>query len=301
MMTCACWESRSWRIERRRGVRCGFAGDKLRVWGLVRPAAAVIFRGMGRWTSALVVLLALAGLGWWALHEPLGRQRMEPEALHVKPRPDDATYRVLATELDRWRRELAERHRRARAAAERKAVENDARLLLARVLPEMMRCWLGTPWDFNGIAEKPGDEGIACGYFVATLLRDAGFRLDRYRLAKQPSENILRSFLPRESCVLRIGEDYQAYAGRLDVAEPGIHLVGLDTHVGFIVTGADGGFRFIHSSGSDPWCVVDESRDAAVVLQRSRWRMLGNLTADPQVIRRWLHGEKIVVHDGGHR
>jgi hypothetical protein len=245
--------------------------------------------------SALAVMLALAGLAWWALREPLARHLPEDGTATTKPRPDAATYAVLASELERWRKELAERHRRAGGPDERTAVENDARLLLERVLPEMMRCWLGTPWDFNGIAEKPGGEGIACGYFVATLLKDAGFRLDRYRLAKQPSENILRSFLPREACVLRVGEDYRVYADRLDEAEPGIHLVGLDTHVGFIVTGTGGGFRFIHSSGSDPWCVVDEDREAAVVLQRSRWRMLGNLTADPQVIRRWLRGEKIAV------
>ncbi|HSP43177.1 MAG TPA: hypothetical protein VLO11_09930 [Luteolibacter sp.] len=252
---------------------------------------------MGRWMSALAILLALAGLGWWALREPLARHRPEDGGAVTKPRPDAKTYAVLVSELERWRRELAERHRLARGPEERTAVEHDARLLLERVLPEMMRCWLGTPWDFNGIAEKPGEEGIACGYFVATLLKDAGFRLDRYRLAKQPSENILRSFLPRESCVLRVGEDFTKYADRLDAAEPGIHLVGLDTHVGFIVTGTDGGFRFIHSSGSDPWCVVDDDREAAVVLQRSRWRMLGNLTADPQVIRRWVRGERIAVRD----
>ena len=247
--------------------------------------------------SALAVLLALAGLGWWALREPLARHRVEEGSTATKPRPDAATYAVLVSELKRWRGELAERYRRAGGPDERAAVENDARLLLERVMPEMMRCWLGTPWDFNGIAEEPGNEGIACGYFVSTLLKDAGFRLDRYRLAKQPSENILRSFLPRESCVLRVGEDYGTYADRLEEAEPGIHLVGLDTHVGFIVTGTGEGFRFIHSSGSDPWCVVDEGRDAAVVLKRSRWRMLGNLTADPQVIRRWLRGEKIAVRD----
>lgn len=256
---------------------------------------------MGRWTTALVVLVALAGLGWWAVREPLARHGPDERGTEAKPRPDAVTYAVLVSELERWRKELAERHRRARGAEERAAVENDARLLLERVLPEMMRCWLGTPWDFNGIAERPGEEGIACGYFVATMLKDAGFRLDRYQLAKQPSENILRAFLPRESCVLRVGEDYKTYADRLDAAEPGIHLVGLDTHVGFIVTGTDGGFRFIHSSGSDPWCVVDEGRDGAVVLQRSRWRMRGNLTADPILIRRWLHGEKIVVHGSGRR
>lgn len=71
--------------------------------------------------------------------------------------------------------------------------------------------------------------------------------------------------------------------------------MGLDTHVAFLVREADA-FKFIHSSGSRPWCVVEESRDEAQVLQRSRWRMTGNLTADATVLRRWLKAEKIVVH-----
>jgi hypothetical protein len=40
---------------------------------------------------------------------------------------------------------------------------------------------------------------------------------------------------------------------------------------------------------------VDEDRGAAHVLQRSNWRMLGNLTADPKVLRRWLKAGKIAV------
>jgi hypothetical protein len=40
---------------------------------------------------------------------------------------------------------------------------------------------------------------------------------------------------------------------------------------------------------------VDESRAEASVLQRSRWRMIGNLTADPALLRRWLKAEKITV------
>ena len=34
--------------------------------------------------------------------------------------------------------------------------------------------WIGTKWDFNGITEVPQQGKIACGYFVTTVLRDAG-------------------------------------------------------------------------------------------------------------------------------
>lgn len=160
----------------------------------------------------------------------------------------------------------------------------------------MMRCWLGTPWDFNGTASRPGNGKIACGYFVSTVLKDAGFRLNRYRLAQQPSQNILRSFLPKTDCHLTVGQPYPEFVKSVAASGRGIHLVGLDTHVAFIVTSADGSFRFIHSSGSKPWCVVDESPEHAHVLRSSNWRMLGNLTANPDVIRTWLAGKTIPVH-----
>ena len=89
-------------------------------------------------------------------------------------------------------------------------------------------------------------------------------------------------------------KDYQSFAEEVRNREPGVYVVGLDTHVAFIVVvGRD--FRFIHSSGSRPWCVVDERPAEAGVLQRSNWRMLGNLTGDASVLRRWLKAEKIVV------
>lgn len=255
---------------------------------------------MKKWWLLPIALLALAGgAGWW-FREPLGalvRGVSGGVELGVRKtlQPDPKTYAVLVSELQRWRKDLATRHQKAKSEGERAVVESDARVILEHTLPEMMRCWLGTPWDFNGTAATPGGGKIACGYFVATVLMDAGFQVDRYQLAQQPSGNILRSFLAKDDCVLTIGKPFEEFADVLENAEAGVYLLGLDTHVAFLVVG-NGGFRMLHSSGSRPWCVVDEDRDAAQVLQRSNWRMLGNLTADSKVLRRWLKADKIAVH-----
>ena len=250
--------------------------------------------------AILFALLAVAGgAGWSFRAEAVKLWRWlagsMPLPVAVAPRPDPESYARLAGDLGRWRGEFAARHRAAGDETGRSAVEHDARVLLETVLPEMMRCWLGTPWDFNGTAAKPGAGKIACGYFVATVLKDAGFVVDRYQLAQQPSANIMRSFLAKEACVLTVDEPYEAFVSTTAARAPGIYLVGLDTHVGFVVVDGRGSFRFIHSSGSRPWRVVDESPDQAEVLRRSSWRMLGNLTADGEVLRRWLAGGKIAV------
>ena len=252
-----------------------------------------------RWLIPIMLLALAGGAGWW-LRAPLTALWQTTAGgvelgFRQKLQPDPQTYAVLAKDLKRWRTDLAARYKRATNATERTAVEGDARIILENALPAMMRCWLGTPWDFNGTAKAPGEGKIACGYFVATVLQDAGFRVDRYQLAQQASGNIMQSFLAKNACVLTVGEDYLAFCSRVEKGEPGIYVVGLDTHVAFLVVGGGEGFRFIHSSGSRPWCVVAESGAEATVLQRSKWRMLGNLTADRAVLKRWLTGEKIVV------
>ncbi|HEX5790285.1 MAG TPA: hypothetical protein VFY13_03985 [Luteolibacter sp.] len=260
----------------------------------IRRAVAI-----GVIATAVILGIGLV-LGWKhrlrALH--WAADWIEARLLPVKQPdvPDPATYQVLKSELERWRVELAGRHRKARNPQVRAAIEAEARVLIEKVMPEMMRCWLGTPWDFNGIAAAPGGGKIACGYFVSTVLQDAGFRVDRYRLAQQPSSLILHTFLPHEQCRLTAGQDYNAFADGLQQLEAGIYLCGLDHHVGFLVVG-DETFRFVHASASSPPRVVDQSRDDATALRVSNWRMIGNLSASPDVIRAWLKGDEIEVRE----
>lgn len=244
-----------------------------------------------------MALLATAGAASWHWRLELAdwwQGTAEPLLVigrRSAPQPDVERYEVLREEAQRWRQEFDRAYRAAETDAQREAVLDDARAFLELILPDLMRCWLGTPWDFQGTAEGPGQGKVACGYFVATVLRDAGFKLNRYELAKRPSESILRAFLPREALTRRVGVPYDAYASELRGLEPGVRIVGLDTHVGFLVN--DGRtFRFIHSSGSSPWCVVDEPEEEARVLRRSNYRVRGPITGNREVMRKWVCGER---------
>ena len=246
----------------------------------------------------LTVVALTAAAVWVYLARPVNWRKVAGispgRSVPSVPLPDAGRYATLKEEVERWREDLSAKYSKARTPAEKDKVLAESRRFLEAVLPEMMRCWLGTRWDFNGTSEVPGEGNIACGYFVSTILRDAGFRVDRYKLARQPSQNILRSFLPRESLSLRVGVPYDSYAAELEAVEPGIRVIGLDSHVAFVVTGPEG-FHFIHSSGSAPWCVVEECRTNAEVLRRSNYRVEGSLTADKNLLRRWLAGERIAV------
>ena len=250
------------------------------------------------YTTLLATLLVLATVAW-IYRGPITQYLNDLGAPILvlegdKPKPDPERYEVLKSEVERWRKDLAKRYREAPNQKAKDAVLDDASVFLQTALPDLMNCWLGTPWDFHGTSETPGEGKIACGYFVSTVLRDAGFKVDRYKLARQPSQNIIRTFLPRKEMSKRVGKSYAEYSSELRNLEPGIRIVGLDTHVGFIITRPDG-FRFVHSSGSKPWAVVDEDEEHAAVLERSNYRVQGNLTANREVLRKWLMGERFTV------
>lgn len=262
------------------------------MWGLFGEYRKV--KWVLKWMLVVVLLLSLGVEGLWLWraeqHGFLNIFTTKKE----KPAPDLERYRFLEIELKRWRGDLVNHYRKARTQEQKAAVEHDARVILEMIMPEMMRCWLGTGYDFNGVAELPGQGKIACGYFVSTLIRDAGFKVNRYKLAQQPSRNIIRTFVGEEHCQLRVGEKYDTYADWVETMEPGIYLMGLDTHVGFLVNDRNG-MRFIHSSGIHQAGVVEESREKALSIKYSHWRMLGYFTADSRVIRVWLADDKVVV------
>jgi hypothetical protein len=256
-----------------------------------------------KWILALIILLSIpltiAYFQRNEIHRYLFERRGIIPGVKVTPLPvpDAARWNQLSTELQRLRLVHAERYRKAGSAAAKKAVIVDAQKLLDYNLPELMRCWLGTPWDFNGTAKEPGGGKIACGYFVSTVMEGAGFNVQRISLAQQASQNILRTFLPENELQVR-SSAYKTYRQEISRNRPGIYIVGLDTHVGFIVVPETNGsdFRFLHSSGSQPWCVVEEKADQAMVLQKSKYRVHGNITASDAVIRGWLEGKKFTTH-----
>lgn len=242
----------------------------------------------------LIVLVFLAATASYFFRYELGLQRLvSNEAI---PQPDPERYRMLKEDLEIRRQMLATRYQKAKNNEERAAIQAEASKLLEAVLPDMMRCWLGTPWDFHGTCEGPGEGKIACGYFVSTTLRDAGFKVDRYKLAQQPSQNIIYTFVDRSRAHIRAGMSYSDFLTQMKSYPKGIYIVGLDKHVGFILNHGEGqSIRFIHSSGRTPYRVVDELEPEAISLKYSNYRIIGNLTEESATIEKWLLGQPFSV------
>ena len=212
------------------------------------------------------------------------------------PTPNDAHhYNDVLAKLVAERVALASRYQQAASSAQQAEVIAQARALLTRAIDtEIFPSWYGTAWDFNGTTEVPQQGKIACGYFVSTVLRDAGWRVQRTRLAQQASENIILS-LTTEPHIKRFRRvAISDFVTAVKEWGAGIYVVGLDIHTGFIVN-TGGEVYFIHSSYVEPYMVVREKASESKILAASKYRVLGKVTADDLLLEKWLLRKEIVT------
>jgi hypothetical protein len=148
--------------------------------------------------------------------------------------------------------------------------------------------WIGTKWDFNGITEVPQQGKIACGYFVTTVLRDAGFPVARVKMAQCASEQMVTT-LVQDKYVKRFSNvDMDNFMAYLKLNGFGLYLVGLDNHTGFIFNdGLD--IWFIHATFIGTGDVQKEKAATSTILAGSKYRIVGKISADELVLDKWIY------------
>ncbi len=148
--------------------------------------------------------------------------------------------------------------------------------------------WIGTQWDFNGVTQVPQQGKIACGYFVTTVLRDAGLPIERVKLAQCASEKLVTSMV-QDKYVKRFSNigmnDFMAY---LKLNGFGLYIIGLDNHTGFIFNdGID--IWFIHATFIGTNDVQKERAATSSILQNSKYRIVGKISADELALEKWVN------------
>ena len=148
--------------------------------------------------------------------------------------------------------------------------------------------WIGTAWDFNGTSETPHKGTIACGYFVTTILRDAGLNIARIKLARYASEQMITS-LVHPKYIQRFSNVVMAnFIQSIQLQGYGLYIVGLDNHTGFIYN--DGKeIYFIHSTFVGTKNVQKEKAAESWVLRQSKYKVLGKISADEKILNKWIN------------
>ncbi|MCC3159609.1 hypothetical protein LJ737_20375 [Hymenobacter sp. 15J16-1T3B] len=237
-------------------------------------------------TGFLSIILLMAGL------RSCAAQPAAPKAPAAFSAPAyQATLRSFAARRAR----LAAEYRRAAAAPERAQCLQRAReLFLTSLDSAIFPAWEGTPWAFYGQSWAPQRGTIACGYFVTTTLHDAGLRLQRSLLAKQASEVIIKNLTDEGHIHRYRGLDQREFVRQVQGLGPGLYVLGLDFHAGFLRVHDNGSVQMVHSSYLGPATVVREAADAAEALA-SEYRVVGKVSADDRLLRAWLLQQPLAV------
>jgi hypothetical protein len=155
------------------------------------------------------------------------------------------------------------------------------------VVQTIIPAWIGTPWDFNGITEVPQKGKIACGYFVTTVLRDAGVELERIKLAQAASQKIITTLTLKQDIKMCCNKPIASFIELIKNNGYGLYVVGLDNHTGFIYNDGTQVY-FIHSTFVGTRNVQKEIAATSKVLIASKYKIVGKVSGNEGLLKKWV-------------
>ncbi|MDF3028066.1 MAG: hypothetical protein K0S23_2373 [Fluviicola sp.] len=197
-------------------------------------------------------------------------------------------YEDLISSVEEQRLLFQKEYTKADESARDKIAEKAQTYLLTSITKDFFSQWQGTEWDFNGTTRIPRKGKIACGYFITTVLYDAGFKIPRVKWAQQASEYyITRLTSDVERFSNKTPESMESYF----LKQPdGLYIAGLDNHVGFVYKSGNE-VTFTHASYYDPKIGVQtEELIGDNPFAKSAYRVIGRIL-DKEMINKWIMGE----------
>lgn len=207
----------------------------------------------------------------------------------VKVKGDLPAYEELISSVEKQRAAFEKEYGKAANEEDRNRIEEKASLyLLNKITHDFFDQWQGTEWDFNGTTRTPRKGKIACGYFITTVLSDAGFQIPRVKWAQQASEYYITHMT---SDVKRFSNRTPEYMRDYFLKNPdGLYVAGLDNHVGFVYKSGDE-VTFTHASYYDPKIGVQtESLVGDNPFAKSAYRVVGRIL-NREMVQKWILGE----------
>lgn len=207
----------------------------------------------------------------------------------------EQAYETLKQQLEAEDAQLRQRLIRTAPPASRRA---ELRRRLLRRIDGLFQRWEGSRWGL-GLPQStvPHRGKTNCGLFVAVVLRDAGFRLPIWKFNRQAAYDGIRSLAPRRAIRYLHGTSMAQLTAAVRRMGPGLYLIGLDFHIGFLRVTSRGDVRFVHSSYVTKR-VEDEPAATSAPIVQSRSRMVGKLLEEG-MLRAWMQRRRLRVR--GHR
>lgn len=210
------------------------------------------------------------------------------EGEYTRTKKNLPVYADLISSVENRRALFQKEYEDAEESARNQILEKAEAYLLTVITQDFFDQWAGTEWDFNGTTRTPRKGKIACGYFITTVLFDAGFKIPRVKWAQQASEYYITRMT---SEVKRFSNQTPEFMENYFLEHPdGLYIVGLDNHVGFVYKSGEE-VTFTHASYYDPKIGVQtESLDGDNPFAKSAYRVVGRILGK-EMIEKWILGE----------
>ncbi|MNV07977.1 hypothetical protein D3C71_984320 [compost metagenome] len=210
------------------------------------------------------------------------------EGEKAKTKKNLPAYADLLASVENQRVLFQKEYKNADESVRNNILERAESYLLTTITHDFFDQWTGTEWDFNGTTRTPRKGKIACGYFITTVLSDAGFKIPRVKWAQQASEYYITRMT---SDVKRFSNQTSEYMKTYFLNQPdGLYVAGLDSHVGFVCKSGDE-ITFTHASYYDPTIGVQtEELTEDNPFAKSAYRVVGRILGK-EMIQKWILGE----------
>lgn len=200
------------------------------------------------------------------------------------------TYDELILSVHQKQLELGNIYKKTSSIKQKDSIIHMAEFYIFKTIAnEFFTQWYGTPWSFYGQTRIPKYGSIACGYFVTTVLYDAGFDIPRVEWAQLASEVFIKRF--SEDIKRFRNEPIENIKNYVLKKSNGLYVVGLDCHVGFVFK-YNNTVKFIHSNYYQPEIgVMSQDFEGSNPLDDSSYVVLGKILSKSAMIK-WLTHSK---------
>lgn len=193
-------------------------------------------------------------------------------------------------------RQLARAYERASRSQRARILDRGRREVISAITRDLAPVWYGTPWRYSGRTRWPRTDAIACGTFVATLLQDAGFRLNRIAIGRLASEHIALSLTSNANVRRYRNRPATEVASDVESWGEGLYVLGLDYHAALVHVDAQGRSWVIHSSYYKNR-VLREPMASEPGFAISRYRVVAKLL-DDRMMKAWLQRRRFEARAG---
>ena len=203
-------------------------------------------------------------------------------------------YNQLKFSIKIKQQELQNRYNKANNSTKKEIEKEAQKYIYETLLNKIIPHWYGMSWDMAGYSIIPQDGYVGCSYFISNTLLHTGFKLNRYRIAQAYSKAIARSMQASGDLVVLEGKSRQELIQfmKKNYSE-GLFIIGLDSHVGYLLYRKDEVF-IIHSSYYVDAKIVIEKAKFSPALDSNIF-VIGELTTNTETIKKWLNHSRFPV------